>query len=70
MVWKFQYFSITQILREINFGESSNSNSAIFAILGVLNFVYLVDFSLQKVKNSMNLKFRASEFVKIQILRL
>ena len=33
-VWKFQAFSVTQILREINFGECKKSKSAIFAILG------------------------------------
>ena len=48
-VWKFQDFSITQILREINFAESRSPKSAIFAILGPLNFVDLVNFSLQKV---------------------
>ena len=36
---KFQDFSITQILREIN-----------CAIFGALNFVNLVNFSLQKKK--------------------
>ena len=38
-VLKFQDFSITQILREIN-----------CAIFGALNFVNLVNFSLQKVQ--------------------
>ena len=38
-VWRFRDFSITQILREINFGESRSSKIAIFAILGVLNFI-------------------------------
>ena len=37
-VWKFQDFPITQILREINFGECKNSKNAIFAILEALNF--------------------------------
>ena len=43
MVWKF---SVTQILRVTNFGESGSFKNAIFAILGTLNFVHLVDFSL------------------------
>ena len=30
MVWKFQDFSIAEILREINFGESRSSNTADF----------------------------------------
>ena len=49
-VWKFHYFPITQILREINFGESRRSKTAIFAIFGPLNFVNLVIFSRQKVQ--------------------
>ena len=51
-VWKFHDFLITQILREINLGESGSSKTTIFAIFGALNFVNLVDFSLQKVQNS------------------
>ena len=43
-VWIFQDFSVTQILREINFGESRSGKSA---ILGALNFVTLVNCSLQ-----------------------
>ena len=35
-VWKFEKFTDTQILREINFGESTNSKSAVFAVLEVL----------------------------------
>ena len=31
-------FSVIQILREINFGESRSSKVAIFAILGDMNF--------------------------------
>ena len=34
-VWKFQAFSITQILREINFGESTSSKNAVFVMLWV-----------------------------------
>ena len=52
-VWKFQDFSVTQILREINFGECRTSKTAFFAILRALNFVNLLNYSLQIVqKNS------------------
>jgi len=51
-VWKFQDFSFTEILREINFGEARNSKIAVFAIL-------------RAVKNSSKFKFRASECVKM-----
>ena len=50
-VRKFQDFSVIQILREINFEECRSSKTAFFAISGALNFVDLVDFSLQKVQN-------------------
>ena len=38
-VWKFQDFSDTQILREINLEESRSSKTAVFAIFEALNFV-------------------------------
>ena len=45
-VWKFHDFSVIQILSEINFEECRSSKIAIFAILGALNLVNLVNFSL------------------------
>ena len=48
-VWKFQDICITEILHEINFGESRSAKTAVFAILGALDFVILVNFSLQEV---------------------
>ena len=39
-VWKFHDFSITQILREINFGDSTSAKSAILTHLDVLNFAF------------------------------
>ena len=59
-VWKFQDFSITEILREINFGDSRRAKIAVFAILGAVNFDHLVNFSILKVQ----------KFIKIQIQRL
>ena len=37
-VWKFQYFSITQILREIKVSEFRSSKTAIFTNKEALNF--------------------------------
>ena len=37
-MWKFHEFSITQILREINFGDCRSAKSAILTHLEVLNF--------------------------------
>ena len=39
-VWKVHDFSITQILREINFGDSTSAKSAILTHLDVLNFAF------------------------------
>ena len=39
-VWKFQDFSITQILREINFGGSRSAKSATLTHLDSLNFYF------------------------------
>ena len=36
-VWKFQDFCITEILREINFGDSRSAKTAVFAILRAVN---------------------------------
>ena len=44
----FFFFSVTQILREINFGDSSSSKTAVLAILEVLKMFNLVNFSLEK----------------------
>ena len=55
---KFQDFSVTQILREINFGEFRSSKNAIFAIFGTPNFIDLVNFSLQKVQKFMKIKIQ------------
>ena len=41
---------ITQILREINFWDSRNAKTAIFAILRAVDFVNLVNFILQEVQ--------------------
>ena len=49
---KFHDFSVIQILREINFGESRSSKITVFAIFGALNIVDLINFSLQKGQNS------------------
>ena len=40
-----------RILREINFGDYESSKTAILVIFGALNFVTLVNVSLQKVQN-------------------
>ena len=41
-------FFVTQILREINFGESRSSKTAVFAILETLKIVHLVKLQPSK----------------------
>ena len=61
-VWKFQDFSVIQILCEINFGESRTLKSATFAALNFFNLVLVVAF--KKCKNSKS-KFRPSKCAKM-----
>ena len=58
-VWKVQDFPVTQILREINSGEFRSSETAVFAFFGALDFVDLVDFSLQKVQKCTKIKLQS-----------
>ena len=66
-MWKFQDFPITPFLREIDFEEFRRSKTAIFANLGALNLVDLVNFSFQKVPDiySYKSRFRASKWVEM-----
>ena len=58
-VLKLQDFSVNQILREINFGESRNGKIVILVILGALNCVDLVNFSLQKVEKTVKIRIQS-----------
>ena len=65
-MWKFHDFSITQFLREINFGEPISSKTTIFANFVALHVVDLEIFSLQKVQRFIKKsKFGASNSVKM-----
>ena len=57
--WKFHDFCITHILREINFVDSWRAKTAIKALLGAVNFVLLVNFSLQKVNKCIKIKIQS-----------
>ena len=71
------YFSITQILREINFGDSRSAKYAILTQLKVLNFafyeilhvlkgaeIYQIN-KIQSHKNGKNGSFGTGRFTKI-----
>ena len=49
-VWKFHDFSITQILREINFGEFRSAKSAIWTDLEALNFDFYAFLHILEAK--------------------
>ena len=69
-MWKFQYFSVIQILREINFGGSRSSETAVFAILEAQNSVDLVNFSLQKMQKFSKNQNSVSKITKMAFLEL
>ena len=56
-VWKFQHFSVTQILREINLEFLEVQKMAFFVVLESLNFDFWSIFSFQKVQIIVILKF-------------
>ena len=62
-VWKFHGFSITQILREINFGEKRSAKYAILTHLDALNFDFHDFWTFLRLKSATLTKFRASKMV-------
>ena len=67
-VWKYHDFSITQILREINFGDSRSENSAILTHLETLNFDFLTFLQLCKAEIYQINQFRAPKIAKRSVL--
>ena len=64
-VWRFQDFSVIQILCEIKFGESRSSEMAVFANFGARNCVNLIISAFQSAKIHKKSKFTAPKFVKL-----
>ena len=72
-VWKFHDFSITYILREINFEDCVSAKSAISTHLEAMNFVLLhylkaeIDQmkTIHRLKNDKNGRFCTSRIPKI-----
>ena len=54
--WKFQHFSVIQILREINFGEFRCCKTTIFDILWL--YVNLINTNFQKVHKFKKIKIQ------------
>ena len=63
-VWKFQDFSITQILREISLRNSESSKTPIYAILDALKFDFSQIWPFFKVEIDLKPKFNPSEIAK------
>ena len=57
-MWKFQDYCITEILREINFEDSGSAKSAVFAILGAVNFGKYQPKKSAKIHENQNSKPR------------
>ena len=75
-MWKFHDFSITQTLREFNFGNSKSAKAAISTHLDALNldfykFLYFLKaeiYNISKIQrplNGKNGRFRTSSLSKI-----
>ena len=66
------FFSVTQILREINFEDSRSSKSATLTHLGALNFgfqefLYFLKAEVYRInKMAKDSSFRTSKFCKIE----
>ena len=66
-MWKFQDFSATQILREINFGHSEAPKTAILTFWVALNFEFLGFFDIFKCEIPKNSKFKPFKIVKTTV---
>ena len=69
-VRKFHGFSITQILREINFGDSRSANSAILSHLETLNFDFWEFWYFVKAGNDQKIKIQILKMEKMAVLEL
>ena len=59
-VWKIHHFSISQIVREINFEDSLSAKIAILTDLEALNFDICAFFHFLKAEINQKLRFRVS----------
>ena len=64
-MWKFHDFSITQTLREFNFGNSKSAKSAILTHLKALNYDFHEFLQSLQAEIYQKLKFRASKSAKM-----
>ena len=67
-MWKFQNFTVTQILREINFGDSKSAKSAILTHLEAPNFDFHGVLHFLKAEIHQMTKLRTPKMAKTAIL--
>ena len=73
-MWKFQDFSVTQILREINFGELRSAKSAILTHLEGQNFdfndfLHFLNSEMGQINKIQPLKWQKRKFWNLSILQ-
>ena len=66
----FHDFSITQILREINIGDSGNAKSAISTHFKALNFDFYEFLHFLNAEIATSTKFRAPKMAKSAVLEV
>ena len=69
-MWKFHDFFITQILREINLGDSTSAKSAISTHSDSLYFAFYEIMHFLRVKITKLTKFRALKKANLAVLEL
>ena len=69
-MWKFQHFSVTQILREINFEDSWSAKSAILTHLEALNFEFLYFLHFLKAEIYQMNKIHSPKMAKTAVFAL
>ena len=67
---KIQHFSVTHILCEINFGDSTSAKSAISTNLETLNFAIYEIMHFLKAEIYPNEKFRAPKIAKMALFKI
>ena len=69
-MWKFQDFSCTQILREINFGYFDVQKVPFLPFEQLQTLQFLGTFDIVKYEIFQKLKFKASKIVKMAVFDL
>ena len=69
-MWKFQFFSVSQVLCEIKVNDFRGPKNAILTHLEALDFDFHEFVHFQKAEIYLNQKFRAPKIVKIALFAI